>query len=312
MSNFERKFGKYAIPNLTMILIAFYLVGYLIETVNSSFFDFLTLDAYRMVFQGQVWRAITWLVIPPSDLSIFTIIMLIFYYSIGNTMEHTLGTYRYNVYLFLGMIMTVIAALLCLGLCLVFPQALLGVIHESSRASFLNQLEILTGAERWAFLTTQVIGPGFATYALCFSTYYINISIFLAFAVCYPEMQVYLMFVIPIKVKWLGILDLVLLGYSLLTGNIFTKFAVAAALINFAVFYCTYHHLGHLRPKQVIRRTQFKKGAEVGKMVAAKHKCAICGQTEESDPSLEFRFCSKCNGSYEYCSRHLYTHEHVK
>ena len=42
----------------------------------------------------------------------------------------------------------------------------------------------------------------------------------------------------------------------------------------------------------------------------AMHKCAICGRTEKDDDSLEFRFCSKCNGSYEYCSDHLYTHEH--
>jgi hypothetical protein len=42
----------------------------------------------------------------------------------------------------------------------------------------------------------------------------------------------------------------------------------------------------------------------------AMHKCAICGRTEKDDDSLEFRLCSKCNGSYEYCSDHLYTHEH--
>ena len=43
-----------------------------------------------------------------------------------------------------------------------------------------------------------------------------------------------------------------------------------------------------------------------------KHKCAICGRTELDDPNLEFRFCSKCNGNYEYCQYHLFTHEHVK
>ncbi len=44
----------------------------------------------------------------------------------------------------------------------------------------------------------------------------------------------------------------------------------------------------------------------------ARHKCAICGRTEKDDDSLEFRFCSKCNGNYEYCSDHLYTHTHVE
>ena len=33
----------------------------------------------------------------------------------------------------------------------------------------------------------------------------------------------------------------------------------------------------------------------------AKHRCAVCGRTELDDPNLEFRYCSKCNGNYEYC-----------
>ena len=37
-----------------------------------------------------------------------------------------------------------------------------------------------------------------------------------------------------------------------------------------------------------------------------------CGRTELDDSSLEFRFCSKCNGNYEYCQDHLFTHQHVK
>ena len=44
----------------------------------------------------------------------------------------------------------------------------------------------------------------------------------------------------------------------------------------------------------------------------ARHKCAICGRTELTNPELEFRFCSKCNGNYEYCQDHLFTHTHVK
>ena len=47
-------------------------------------------------------------------------------------------------------------------------------------------------------------------------------------------------------------------------------------------------------------------------MSVAKHKCAICGRTSDEYPDLEFRFCSKCNGNYEYCQDHLFTHQHVK
>ena len=44
----------------------------------------------------------------------------------------------------------------------------------------------------------------------------------------------------------------------------------------------------------------------------ARHKCAICGRTELDDENLEFRYCSKCNGNYEYCQDHLFTHKHVE
>ena len=67
----------------------------------------------------------------------------------------------------------------------------------------------------------------------------------------------------------------------------------------------------HLNPRQVKRKMEFKQDIKRNSRIT-KHKCAICGRTEEDDPTLEFRFCSKCNGNYEYCQYHLFTHEHVK
>ena len=75
--------------------------------------------------------------------------------------------------------------------------------------------------------------------------------------------------------------------------------------------------------KEYKRKAQFRKrvnegraGSNVvnfnGRTAITRHKCAVCGRTELDDDSLEFRFCSKCDGNYEYCSEHLYTHEHVK
>ena len=54
-------------------------------------------------------------------------------------------------------------------------------------------------------------------------------------------------------------------------------------------------------------RQQKKKEAERG----YRHKCAVCGKTDTSHPDLEFRYCSKCEGNYEYCQDHLFTHTHV-
>lgn len=298
MNKFEKKFGKYAIPNLTLVLICCYVVGYLMKLINPStqFLSYLTLNPER-ILHGHIWRLFTWLIVPPDTLDIFTIIMLFFYYSIGTAVERTIGTFKYNVYIFTGVLLTILASFLCYVLVLFVPNM---IPMEAMYYWLMNGKEV-----------TDV-----ATYAtfwgsLFFSTYYINISIFLAFAIYYPNMQVLLMFVIPVKVKWMGIVDLVLLLYEFWVGNLYSKFAIGAALINVLIFYLQTKSLYHLNPKQIKRREEFKRQVKV-RPVVTRHKCAICGQTEESNPSLEFRFCSKCNGNYEYCQEHLFTHEHVK
>lgn len=281
MSKFEKKFGKYAIPNLTLMLILCYVAGYLIELINPDFIYYLSLDPYR-ILHGEVWRLVSWILIPPSSLDLFTIIMLMFYYNIGTVLEKTWGTYRYNVYIFSGMICTIVASFLFMG------------------------FAYLTGAVDVATSYLYFLGNSMA-----FSTYYINMSIFLAFAATYPEMQVLFMFVIPVKVKWIAILDLIMLGAELLNGVLSVKFAVLAALVNFGIFYLTTKNLVHMQPKEIKRRAEFKNDVKRNTSIT-RHKCAICGRTEEDDPDLEFRFCSKCNGNYEYCQNHLFTHEHVK
>lgn len=283
MSKFEKKFGKYAIPNLTLIIIMCYVVGYVIGLVNSTFLSYLTLDPYQ-ILHGQVWRLVTWVIVPPDSLDLFTIIMLYFYYSLGTVLERTWGTYRYNVYIFSGMLFTVIGSFLCMGYV------------------YLTNMQALA--------TPEIAEYIFALGCQQFSTYYINLSIFLAFAATYPDMQVLLMFVIPVKMKWMGILDAVLMTFNFIMGGTFTKFAIVASLLNFIVFYITSRRI-IVSPKQMKRRTEFKQQVRKSAVVT-KHKCAICGRTDEDDPTLEFRFCSKCNGNYEYCQNHLFTHEHVK
>ena len=111
MSKFEKKFGKYAIQNITMVLIMCYVAGYVIQLFNPNLIYYLTLEPYR-ILHGEIWRLFTWILIPPSSLDIFTIIMLMFYYNIGTLLERTWGTYRYNVYLFSGMFFTVLESFL--------------------------------------------------------------------------------------------------------------------------------------------------------------------------------------------------------
>lgn len=292
MSPFERKFGKYAIRNLSFVLVICYAVGYLLELFDRSglLISYLTLNPYA-ILHGQIWRLVTWILIPPSSGGLFfTLLMLYFYCSIGTSLERTWGTYRYNVYLFQGMLFTIAGSFLLMGYCYLFkPKIPLMNIN----------------------LTINTPDEYFTVIAMVFSTYFINMSIFLAYAATFPDAQVLLMFIIPIRVKWLGIIYAVMLLFQFLGTNVYGKFAIGASLLNFVVFFLTSRNMMHLNPKQIHRRQEFKRDVRRNTGIT-KHKCAICGRTEVDSPQMQFRFCSKCDGNYEYCEEHLYTHTHIK
>ncbi len=143
-------------------------------------------------------------------------------------------------------------------------------------------------------------------------TYYINMSLFLAFAFVYPDMQLLLMFLIPVKIKWLAYLDMAFFAYSFFVGNVGTKIAIAMSLLNFGIFFFAFMRRKIPDINTLKRRNAYKKAVRKPASGISKHRCAVCGRTSDSDPDLEFRFCSKCNGNYEYCQDHLFTHTHVE
>lgn len=282
LNKLERKIGKYAIQNLSLYLIIAYVIGYVLSLTGMM--DIFSLNPYFFL-KGQVWRIITWILVPPSSISIFTIIMLYFYYQLGSALERTWGVFRYNVYIFSGIIFTILGAF---GL------------YAVATARGGNPLEMG------------------AAISMGFSTYYINLSIFLAFAATYPNIQVLLFFVIPVKVKWLAYIDVVLLGYQFFFDpmiGISGRIAIVMSLLNFIVFFFGTRNYKRVSPKEMYRKRAYKtatagSAGSSGRAIT-KHKCAICGRTEKDGDDLEFRFCSKCNGNYEYCNEHLFTHKHV-
>ncbi len=297
MSPFERKFGKYAIRNLSFVLVMCYAAGYLLELFDRSglLISYLTLNPYA-ILHGQIWRLVTWVLIPPSSGGLFfTLLMLYFYCSIGMSLERTWGTYRYNVYLFQGMLFTIAGSFLLMGYCYLFHP----------------QIQMMDMRGMLHVLTVDSPNEYFRAIAGLFSTYYINMSIFLAYAATFPDAQELLMFIIPIRVKWLGAIYAVMLLFQFLGTNVYGKFAIGASLLNFVVFFLTSRNMMHLNPKQIHRRQEFKREVRRNTGIT-KHKCAICGRTEVDSPQMQFRFCSKCDGNYEYCEEHLYTHTHIK
>ena len=158
MSNFEKRFGKYAVSNLSLKLVVLYIVGYVLYFVQPAIFSLLTLDV-SAILHGQIWRLVSWLLVPPDAGTnyFFVAIMLYFYYNIGTSLERVWGDYKYNVYIFLGIILTVASAFLW---------------------NVFLRISGLSGAD------LEYVSRVGASY---FSTYYINMSIFLAFALTFPE-----------------------------------------------------------------------------------------------------------------------------
>lgn len=276
----ERKFGRFGVENLTMYVIICYVVGYFLAYFNPSLLSMLSLEP-ALILRGQIWRIITWVIYPPSMSNVlwFVIAIVFFYYPIGTSLERTWGSFCYTLYIFSGILFSVIGAFI---------------------------LYFITGAYGIGSL---------------FNTYYISLSVFLAYALSYPDMQILLWFVIPIKMKWMAIVYGVMVLYDMITylrmGLWVYVVPIIASLLNFVLFFFSTRNVQRYNPKEVHRRREFKKAVAQSRVNPAtggitKHKCAICGRTEKDDPNLEFRFCSKCNGNYEYCQDHLFTHQHVK
>ena len=282
ISKLERKFGKYAISNLMFYVSALYGAGFFINLLNPAvYYNFLSLNA-EAILHGQIWRIVTFIMQPPSNSALVVVLIIYLYYTIGTQLERAWGAFRFNLYFFSGVLFHVVAAIL-------------------------------------VYLMTGISLP--------LGTAYINLSLFFAFAALYPDVQFLLFFIIPVKVKWLAVLDGVYFGYTILQAflpayggspyGIFYKanaLAAVLSILNFAIYFFNSRQMKAYRPSQVKRRTQFQRQVRPENKYpnGAKHRCAVCGRTELDDPNLEFRYCSKCNGNYEYCQDHLFTHEHVK
>ncbi|MEG0751325.1 MAG: hypothetical protein RR998_01490 [Oscillospiraceae bacterium] len=182
----ERKLGKYAVRNLMLIItvgqLAVFVISFLFPSLNLIGWMSLSRAA---VLQGQIWRLVTFILIPPNTSILFILISLYFYYMIGGALENEWGAFMFNVYYFIGII----------------------------------------GAIAAAFIT----GVG--------DNYYLNMSLFLAFAILYPDFEVLLFYILPIKMKYLAILDAALFLISFIRGPWSARAAIIASLVNLIIFF---------------------------------------------------------------------------
>ena len=149
--------------------------------------------------------------------------------------------------------------------------------------------------------------------AVTLDSSYLYLSMFFSFAALFPDMQVLFMFFIPVKMKYLAIVDAAFFLYAMVTTPFPENLVPLVAVLNFLIF-CG----GELRamlPRRPGKTTiNFKKeSARIRHEQADKlytHKCAVCGRTDTDYPELEFRYCSRCAGYHCFCSDHINNHIH--
>ena len=292
-SRFERFCYKHrdkGIPNLMLYLSLGSAVVYFLSMIdqNSTLYYLLCFNRAQ-ILQGQVWRLFTYALTYTGGNVVLTFIGLLCYYSLGRAMENLWGTLRFNLFYLSGILLMDIY-------CMIFG--------------------------------------GYA------SVTYLNLSLFLAYATLYPNAQFLLFFIIPVKAWIFAVFDLAVTLFQVISlsipvfyfpYNLFPLVAIANYLLFFGkdvvnVFPATW---------RANARRLFRKGkSKANKQSRAKviqfpsagsyeatiakpkapytHRCTVCGRTDVSNPELEFRYCSKCNGYYCYCEDHISNHSHIQ
>jgi len=189
LNKLERKFGKFAIPNLMTIIVFGMALVYLINFFTNPEYTFnlssLIYFDRELILQGQVWRIFTFVFDPPDSSPLFIIFALYFYWLIGSALERQWGSFRFNVYYLTGMLGAMIAGMI----------------------------------------------TGYATNT------YLNMSLFLAFAMLYPNFEVLLFFFIPVKMKFLAWLDVALMLVLMVLGGWVVRIAILVSFLNFLLFF---------------------------------------------------------------------------
>lgn len=295
VNDLRRKWNRFmynnsdkGIPNLMLFVSVGTLIVWFFMQIDPSnlLYSFLRFDRYK-ILHGQVWRLITYVFIPQSG-GIWLFLLLFAYYNIGRMVEAVWGTLKFNLFYLCGVVLMDIGALI-MG----------------------------TNAD----------------------PYYLNLSLFLALATMYPDNKVLLMYIIPLKMKYLAWVYLLFSVLSVIRGD----FSPVFALLNYFIFFgksCVNVLPGadrvgsrHIHYSRAGRRNRNNSSGRPNPNWAAgyqkrntsssgpkkvvdapayRHKCSVCGKTDVSNPELEFRYCSRCNGFYCYCQDHINNHPHIQ
>lgn len=299
MRNLRTKFERFClknrnkgIPNLMLYIVIASAVVYLLSLFNGGtmLYDWLCFDK-RAVLQGEVWRLLTHiLTYAPGSNPLLTLIGLYFFYHISRSVESTMGTFRFNLYYFTGVILMDVFAMV---FCPIEPV---------------------------------IIGNHIVNVAELYSNmaWYLHLGLVLTFCCTCPDAQFLVFFIIPVKAWFIALLDIFLIAVDIFNlAQIFPhNLFPLVGLANFLIFsgkdilnllppglrpnpYRS--RKNKARQKPPIQFTPRKKESSADYT----HKCTQCGRTDVSHPNLEFRYCSRCKGFHCYCQEHISNHEHI-
>ena len=284
MKNWRRNFERFCyrnrgkgIPNLMLYIVLGNAVVYLISAMAGNYTLYYLLRFNRTaILQGQIWRLITYPLTLMNSNILFMLISLLCYYSLGSAMERLWGTFKFNLFYFSGVLL----------------MDLYGMIFGCNA-----------------------------------DVYYLNMSLFLGFATLYPQSGFLLFFIIPVKAWVFALFDLavIFIGLFQTPFTAYNLFPLVALGNYFLFFGKDVLNVVPLSWQNKLRKL-FRKAPKQPKVIqfhgnlqpkkadkpAYTHKCTVCGRTDVSDPELEFRYCSKCNGYYCYCEDHINNHTHIQ
>lgn len=284
MSDLRKKFERFCylnrskgIPNLMLYICTGNAVVYIISLMTRSAVLYNLLSFNRTaILHGEVWRLISYCLTMLNSNPLFFLIMLFCYYSIGRVMEMQWGTFKFNLFYLTGIILMDIYAMI---------------------------------------------------FGMNADVYYLNMSLFLGYATMFPQAGFLLFFIIPVKAWIFALFDLLIMMVGVLGNHFPYNLFPLVALANYFLFFGA--EVLNLIPMSWRRKLGGKPGAKTAfrnagpKVVDFKakqsskeapthtHRCVVCGRTDVSNPELEFRYCSKCNGYYCYCEDHISNHEHI-
>lgn len=141
---------------------------------------------------------------------------------------------------------------------------------------------------------------------------WLNTSLYFAFATLFPNYEILLFFVLPIRVKWLALLTLGYVLYQFVPADIGTKAAILVAFGNYFLFFA-----GHMRDlvrgrrlqaRQAVRRASFAQVAREREDRGDERECAICHVKQSEGADIRVCSCEKCGSPRELCLEHARNH----